>query len=51
MDDLALARTIKRLAAWMDDVAQNINDEARIARVAAEVAELCRGFPAPGIRL
>ncbi|XXT16937.1 serine hydroxymethyltransferase [Sorangium sp. So ce429] len=42
---------MERLAAWMDDVAQNINDEARIARVAAEVAELCRGFPAPGIRL
>ncbi|WP_433928856.1 serine hydroxymethyltransferase [Sorangium cellulosum] len=42
---------MERLAAWMDDVAQNINDEARIARIAAEVAELCRGFPAPGIRL
>ncbi|WP_438004899.1 serine hydroxymethyltransferase [Sorangium sp. So ce321] len=42
---------MERLAGWMDDVAQNINDEARIARVAAEVAELCRGFPAPGIRV
>ncbi|KYF49358.1 serine hydroxymethyltransferase [Sorangium cellulosum] len=42
---------MERLAGWMDEVAQNINDEARIARVAAEVAELCRGFPAPGIRL
>ncbi|MGK3986092.1 serine hydroxymethyltransferase [Sorangium sp. So ce136] len=42
---------MERLAAWMDDVAQNISDEARIARIAAEVAELCRGFPAPGIRL
>ncbi|WP_437620120.1 serine hydroxymethyltransferase [Sorangium sp. So ce1151] len=42
---------MERLAGWMDDVAQNINDEARIARIAAEVAELCRGFPAPGIRL
>ncbi|WP_434042621.1 MULTISPECIES: serine hydroxymethyltransferase [Sorangium] len=42
---------MERLAAWMDDVAQNIGDEARIARIAAEVAELCRGFPAPGIRL
>ncbi|WP_438015367.1 serine hydroxymethyltransferase [Sorangium sp. So ce315] len=42
---------MERLAAWMDEVAQNVNDEARIARVAAEVAELCRGFPAPGIRL
>ncbi|WP_437925057.1 serine hydroxymethyltransferase [Sorangium sp. So ce291] len=45
------AAEMERLAAWMDDVAQNINDEARIARIAAEVAELCRGFPAPGIRL
>ncbi|WP_437809197.1 serine hydroxymethyltransferase [Sorangium sp. So ce1078] len=42
---------MERLAGWMDDVAQNINDEARIARIAAEVAELCRGFPAPGIRV
>ncbi|WP_437731687.1 serine hydroxymethyltransferase [Sorangium sp. So ce1335] len=42
---------MERLAAWMDEVAQNINDEARIARIAAEVADLCRGFPAPGIRL
>lgn len=42
---------MERLAAWMDDVAQNINDEARIARIAAEIAELCRGFPAPGIRV
>ncbi|WP_437996786.1 serine hydroxymethyltransferase [Sorangium sp. So ce185] len=42
---------MERLAAWMDDVAQNVNDEARIARIAAEVAELCRGFPAPGIRV
>ncbi|WP_437935548.1 serine hydroxymethyltransferase [Sorangium sp. So ce341] len=42
---------MERLAAWMDDVAQNVNDDARIARIAAEVAELCRGFPAPGIRV
>ncbi|XXX74434.1 serine hydroxymethyltransferase [Sorangium sp. So ce134] len=42
---------MERLAAWMDDVAQNVNDEARIARIAGEVAELCRGFPAPGIRV
>ncbi|WP_437793434.1 serine hydroxymethyltransferase [Sorangium sp. So ce693] len=45
------AAEMERLAAWMDEVAQNVNDEARIARIAAEVAELCRGFPAPGIRL
>ncbi|AUX25398.1 serine hydroxymethyltransferase [Sorangium cellulosum] len=42
---------MERLAGWMDEVAQHMNDEARLARIAAEVEELCRGFPAPGIRL
>lgn len=42
---------MERLAAWMDDVAQNPTDEGRIARIAAEVQELCKGFPAPGITL
>jgi len=40
---------MERLAAWMDEVAQHPTDEARIARIAGEVAELCKGFPAPGI--
>jgi len=26
-------------------------DEALIARVAGEVKEMCRGFPAPGLRV
>lgn len=42
---------MERLAGWMDEVAQHMNDEARLARIAAEVEELCRGFPAPGIRV
>jgi glycine hydroxymethyltransferase len=42
---------MERLAAWMDEVAQHPGDEARLARIAGEVAELCRSFPAPGIRI
>jgi glycine hydroxymethyltransferase len=45
------AAEMDRLAAWMDEVAQHPADEARIARIAGEVAELCKGFPAPGIRV
>jgi len=42
---------MKRIAAWMDEVAQHATDEARITRVAGEVAEMCKAFPAPGILL
>src|SRR5262249_49651968 len=38
-----------RIAAWMDQVIAAPADEALHARVAGEVKELCRGFPAPGI--
>ncbi len=40
---------MKRIAAWMDEVAQHIGDEARIKRIAAEVTEMCKAFPAPGL--
>jgi glycine hydroxymethyltransferase len=40
---------MKRIAAWMDEVAQAVADEARVARIAAEVAEMCAAFPAPGV--
>ncbi|HVY48470.1 MAG TPA: serine hydroxymethyltransferase, partial [Minicystis sp.] len=40
---------MERIAAWMDDVAQHPTDEARHTRIAAEVKDLCAGFPAPGI--
>jgi glycine hydroxymethyltransferase len=45
------APEMKRLAAWMDAVVAAPADEALGARIAGEVKELCRGFPAPGIRI
>ena len=38
-----------RLAAWMDQIISSPEDGDLQARVAAEVAECCSGFPAPGI--
>jgi glycine hydroxymethyltransferase len=40
---------MKRIAAWMDEVAQHVGDEAKITRIAGEVAEMCAAFPAPGL--
>jgi len=40
-----------RIAAWMDEVVSNPEDEDRQARIAGEVKELCAQFPAPGIPL
>ncbi|MBW2524111.1 MAG: serine hydroxymethyltransferase [Deltaproteobacteria bacterium] len=45
------ADEMKRLAGWMDQVAANLDDEATLERVRAEVEELCQGFPAPGVPL
>jgi hypothetical protein len=39
---------MKKIAEWMDEVAQHPADEARITRIAGEVAEMCKAFPAPG---
>ncbi len=36
---------IKRVAGWMADVLDNINDEATIARVRKQVLQLCSEFP------
>ena len=40
---------MKQIAAWMDAVVSAPEDETLAARVAGEIKELCRGFPAPGI--
>ncbi len=40
---------MKRLGHWIGDVVDNIEDEARIASIAAEVKEMCDQFPAPGV--
>jgi glycine hydroxymethyltransferase len=42
-------KEMERVAAWMDQIISRPEDAAQQARVAAEVAELCAAFPAPGI--
>jgi glycine hydroxymethyltransferase len=42
---------MKRLAVWMDAVVAAPGDEVLLGRIAGEVKELCKGFPAPGIRV
>jgi glycine hydroxymethyltransferase len=42
---------MERLAGWMDQVVQAPADDARLAKIAGEVAELCGHHPAPGIRI
>ncbi|MDB5220939.1 MAG: Serine hydroxymethyltransferase, partial [Myxococcaceae bacterium] len=42
---------MERLAAWIDRVITKSTDEAEIAKVAAEVKEVCAKFPAPGLRI
>jgi glycine hydroxymethyltransferase len=37
------------IAEWIDRIVQAPDDEALAERTAAEIAELCRSFPAPGI--
>jgi glycine hydroxymethyltransferase len=45
------AAEMKRIAAWMGEVVRAPADEAVLARISAEVCELCAGFRAPGIRV
>lgn len=40
-----------RIAEWMDRVVAAPADEALLAKIAAEVKEMCSRFPAPGIRV
>jgi glycine hydroxymethyltransferase len=40
-----------QIAAWMDEVAHDMNDEARLGKIAGAVKELCAKFPAPGLRV
>ena len=43
------ADEMKRVASWIADVIEAVEDEALHARIAGEVRELCASFPAPGI--
>jgi glycine hydroxymethyltransferase len=40
-----------KIAAWIDRVLRRADDAAELAKIRAEVADLCAGFPAPGIRV
>jgi glycine hydroxymethyltransferase len=40
---------MKQLAAWIDRIVSAPEDEALAGRTAAEIKELCKAFPAPGI--
>jgi glycine hydroxymethyltransferase len=40
---------MRQIGKWMDDAITHVNDEAALNRIAAEVTEMCRKFPAPGI--
>jgi len=39
---------MEQVAAWIDEVIANIDDETTIGRVAEEVRTLCQRFPVPG---
>jgi glycine hydroxymethyltransferase len=45
------APEMKRMAAFIDQVVAAPADDALLARIAGEVKEMCRGFPAPGLRV
>jgi glycine hydroxymethyltransferase len=45
------AEEMGRIAAWMDEVIANPDDETRQRRIAAEIKQLCAAHPAPGISL
>jgi len=38
-----------KLADWMNQVAENIENETMLENIADQVKELCSSFPAPGI--
>jgi glycine hydroxymethyltransferase len=40
---------MEMLANWMSQVAENLENEDELAKIAGEVRELCSNFPAPGI--
>ncbi|MGO9641094.1 MAG: serine hydroxymethyltransferase, partial [Candidatus Acidiferrales bacterium] len=42
---------MRQIGKWMDEAIARANDAAALKRLAAEVAEMCRRFPAPGIAL
>lgn len=42
---------MKQLASWMNHVVEHVDDEEALKKTAAEIAEFCKNFPAPGLGL
>ena len=42
---------MRQIARWMDEAIASVKDEQALDRIAAEVREFCRQYPAPGIRV
>jgi glycine hydroxymethyltransferase len=43
------AAEMNKIAVWIDDVVKAPTDDALIAKIARDVEELCKSFPAPGL--
>ena len=43
------ADEMKKLAGWMVEIIENVEDESVVERVRGEVSDLCAQFPAPGL--
>lgn len=44
-------KEMKKIADWMHRALVHASDEAQLARLRAEVIEVCKAFPPPGIRI
>ncbi|HEY6394014.1 MAG TPA: serine hydroxymethyltransferase, partial [Candidatus Binataceae bacterium] len=40
---------MRQIGKWMDEAVSHADDAATLKRIAAEVTEMCRRFPAPGL--
>ncbi len=46
-----LPEHMPQIAAWIDEAVSSAEDDAALARIREAIAEFCRDFPAPGIRV
>jgi glycine hydroxymethyltransferase len=42
---------MEKIAGWIKEVIENIEDKDTLARIKKEVEEMCAGFPVPGIKV
>ncbi|MHB8375604.1 MAG: serine hydroxymethyltransferase [Dehalococcoidia bacterium] len=42
---------MRQIARWMDEVVAHVDDGDALDRIAGEVRDFCRGFPAPGMHV